>query len=258
MARAALVQTWRSVAPQRTSLRRRALLVVRSQGEPAQQQQQQDEPPSSSSTFLVTATVGNAAMALAGAGLGNWNGMDVSHQLLGSLPNLPAALACTLPLAAVCYYAVNSNDPRFAEIEALLKKTLLPQLQALPAWGVCLLALGAGVGEETLFRGFLQSYAVDGIQAAAPNLTPAAVTGAGIAATSLVFGALHALTPTYFWFATVGSVLFGLEYLATDLPTAVTTHWLYDWGALAYTLNAWSSEAGAGDSGGGGSNSVDA
>jgi hypothetical protein len=171
--------------------------------------------------------------------------MDVSDQLLGSLPNLPAALACTLPLAAVCYYAVNSNDPRFAEIEALLKKTLLPQLQALPAWvsvdvllgvlicceedcgregrrmvltlsslfvppqGVCLLALGAGVGEETLFRGFLQSYAVDGIQAAAPNLTPAAVTGAGIAATSLVFGALHALTPTYFWFATVGSGLFG-------------------------------------------------
>ena len=84
-----------------------------------------------------------------------------------------------------------------------------------PAQGLGLLALGAGVGEETLFRAFLQAALCGGIADAAPALPPTAATAAGLAASSVVFGYLHALTPTYFLFATGAGALFG-ECAAAD------------------------------------------
>lgn len=74
--------------------------------------------------------------------------------------------------------------------------------------GLCLLALGAGVGEETLFRAFLQPAVIEGIAGTAPVLPDAAATAAGLAGTAVVFGALHAITPLYFWFATAAGLLF--------------------------------------------------
>lgn len=112
--------------------------------------------------------------------------------------------------------------------------------------GLCLLSLGAGVGEETLFRAFLQTAAIGSIQGAAPALAPAAATAAGVAVTSLGFAALHALTPTYFAFAFGASILFGVEYCACGLQSAALTHWLYDWCALVYILSQWGSSGGGG------------
>ena len=60
---------------------------------------------------------------------------------------------------------------------------------------------------------------------------------AAVAATSLVFGALHAITPLYFVWATVGGGLFGTEYLEAGLAAAVVTHWVYDWIAFEVALS---------------------
>lgn len=68
-----------------------------------------------------------------------------------------------------------------------------------------MLALGAGVGEETLFRGFLQSAAIQGLAGALPAEL---ATGFGLAAVSVVFGLLHALTPSYFLFASAAGFVF--------------------------------------------------
>lgn len=59
---------------------------------------------------------------------------------------------------------------------------------------------------------------------------------AAVAATSLVFGALHAITPLYFIWATVAGGLFGTEYLEAGLTAAVVTHWVYDWIAFEVAL----------------------
>lgn len=74
-----------------------------------------------------------------------------------------------------------------------------------PVQGLGLLALGAGVGEETLFRGFLQSAAIQGLAGVLPAEF---ATACGLAAASVVFGALHALTPSYFLFATAAGFVF--------------------------------------------------
>jgi membrane protease YdiL (CAAX protease family) len=132
-------------------------------------------------------------------------------QLLHPAPNLAAALGCMAPLLAICAYGVAAadRDAGFGQLRDVFQQSLIPSLQRLPGWGLCLLALGAGLGEETLFRAFLQTATIGGIQGAAPGLDPAAAAAAGVAASSLAFGALHALTPVYFLFATTASALFG-------------------------------------------------
>mmetsp|Transcript_7893 Transcript_7893/g.16384 ORF Transcript_7893/g.16384 Transcript_7893/m.16384 type:complete len:106 (+) Transcript_7893:1-318(+) len=53
--------------------------------------------------------------------------------------------------------------------------------------------------------------------------------------TSLVFGALHAVTPLYAGLAALASVYFGWLYLATgNLMVPIVTHAFYDWAALLY------------------------
>ncbi len=80
--------------------------------------------------------------------------------------------------------------------------------------GIALLALGAGVGEETFFRGFLQTATVSSLADWGSGvLSQQAATVLGVAAVSLFFGALHAATRLYFVFATVAGALFGASFL---------------------------------------------
>ena len=108
------------------------------------------------------------------------------------------------------------------------------------------MALGAGVGEEAAFRALLQTATISAVAASGwgTHLGQAASAAAGVAATSVAFGALHALTPTYFWFAAFSGALFGAEYLALGLPAAAATHAVYDWIALVWIVHKWGSASG--------------
>ncbi len=87
---------------------------------------------------------------------------------------------------------------------------------------VVLLALGAGVGEELLFRGALQGVLV-------PWLSP---WGAVVVA-SLIFGAMHAASAGYFIAATAIGMVLGLAYyLNGSLVAVVVAHVVYDIWAL--------------------------
>lgn len=86
----------------------------------------------------------------------------------------------------------------------------------------------AGVGEELLFRAFMQEYlhGFIGIFWA-------------IALTSLLFGALHYLSAAYFVSTLVMSVLFGVGYYYSgSLLMVVVWHGIYDFIALV-TLIKW-------------------
>ena len=88
------------------------------------------------------------------------------------------------------------------------------------------LGLSAGIGEEMLFRGILQS-----------ELGMRFGTGVGIGITSLIFGALHAVTPLYAFLAGVASVFFGFLYQfgsGGNLAVPMVAHALYDIGALMW------------------------
>lgn len=55
----------------------------------------------------------------------------------------------------------------------------------------------------------MQAGAASSLAGAAPELPAAAATALAWVGASLVFGAAHAITPTYFWFATGAGALFG-------------------------------------------------
>jgi membrane protease YdiL (CAAX protease family) len=87
-----------------------------------------------------------------------------------------------------------------------------------------LVAVLAGVGEELLFRGVIQTLLVDWTNPIA-----------GLLLASLVFGAAHALSKLYFALATLIGVCFGwlvLEY--NDLVAPMIAHSVYDFVALVY------------------------
>lgn len=87
-----------------------------------------------------------------------------------------------------------------------------------------IVALAAGVGEELLFRGVMQT--------AATRVTGAATA---IVLTSLVFGLAHALTPLYAIVAAFISAYLGWMMVATDsLVPPIVAHAMYDWIALIY------------------------
>jgi hypothetical protein len=82
----------------------------------------------------------------------------------------------------------------------------------------------AGVGEELLFRGSLQT--------ALSNWTTPII---GLVITSVLFGLAHALSKLYFVFAVaVGAFLGWLTLKYNDLLAPIIAHGLYDFLALAY------------------------
>ena len=90
---------------------------------------------------------------------------------------------------------------------------------------VCI-ALLAGLGEELLFRGVLQTYFVG---------TLGLVWGLLLAST--LFGIMHAATLTYALFAGVVGLYLGLFYRWTDnLLGPIICHALYDLALLWYLL----------------------
>ncbi len=89
----------------------------------------------------------------------------------------------------------------------------------------CCLALAAGVGEELLFRGVLQE-----------EISSRVLGGqsSGLVLSSIIFGALHAVTPTYAVLAGVAGLYFGALYNLSGhcVLVPVVAHALYDAVAL--------------------------
>ena len=186
----------------------------------------------SSVAFYVLMGVGSQVAASA---------LDVHPDVFDAMRtcNLDAASIWTLPLLASLAFAITQADKFefLAEVRDIFKVGVLPSLAPLGLPGIMALSLGAGVGEEAFFRGFLMPFA-DGqlLRMGAPEQ----IAEVGVlASTSVFFGALHAITPAYAVWATGAGLLFGLEYIRDGLGTAAFTHTLYDFLAFGFILVSW-------------------
>ncbi len=138
----------------------------------------------------------------------------------------PAALGwgllATVPMLAA--FAVMNRWPvgPLASIKRFTEEVVRPLLA--PCTVVDLLGISclAGMGEEMLFRGFLQ----DGLTRWMPF-------GLALSAASAVFGLLHAVTPTYAVLAALMGAYLGWLYEATgNLLAPMTAHAAYDFVVL--------------------------
>jgi membrane protease YdiL (CAAX protease family) len=158
----------------------------------------------------------------------NWGlGPNISFSLQAIATGTLAALP--LGIFAAAMDIIEESVPALQDVSKATQRSILTLLGGTfkPVLGLATalaLGLAAGIGEEMLFRGVLQYELV-------ARWGP--VIGVGIA--SLVFGALHAVTPLYAGLAGIASVYFGYLYLVTDnLAIPVVCHAFYDVCALMY------------------------
>jgi len=89
-----------------------------------------------------------------------------------------------------------------------------------------LVSIFAGVGEELLFRGVMQ-------QALASNVG----WSVALVVTSLLFGAAHFVSVSYFWYASAFGLAAGSLLLITgNLLAPIVAHFVYDFIALTYLV----------------------
>ncbi len=121
-----------------------------------------------------------------------------------ALPGVLAGLAFTLVA-----WQMGHRLKATRQIVALLEQSI--DLPAMTFRHVVLFSLLAAVPEELLFRGALQ-----------PEI--------GVLLASVIFGALHALTPLYFFYATCAGLLLGALTVASSgtLWAAIAAHFTID------------------------------
>jgi membrane protease YdiL (CAAX protease family) len=130
----------------------------------------------------------------------------------------------TVPMFAIFLCLVHSSRPTLRELRRQVERLIAEMFPASSAAQLALIALLAGIGEELLFRGVLQSLIG---QWTTPII--------GLCITSLLFGVAHALSKLYFILATAIGLCFGalvLQY--NDLVAPMVAHGLYDFLALSY------------------------
>jgi hypothetical protein len=143
-------------------------------------------------------------------------------------PPLVSAIArgllATLPMLVVFWLLVNSNWPMMRQLREQVQWLIEEMFPSRSIAQFATVAVLAGVGEELLFRGAIQS--VIG------NWTTPLI---GLVITSLLFGLAHALSKLYFLFAVVVGVFLGWMTLRyNDFVAPMVAHGLYDFLALTY------------------------
>jgi uncharacterized protein len=108
-------------------------------------------------------------------------------------------------------------------LRRLVLRHLVPLFRGARPWQLALICLSAGVGEELLFRGWLQA----GL----------AGTPLAIVVGSLVFGICHWISTSYLVAATGVGIFLGVLFVMTDhLLAPIVAHAVYDYVALRYLL----------------------
>lgn len=135
---------------------------------------------------------------------------------------LAGGVAATAPLLLGLAWCLRTTWPPVVQLVRIVEQRVAPLFAGSGPVVLVVVALLAGLSEEALFRGVVQTALV----AHLPLLAAVAVTAA-------LFGVAHWITPTYAFLAgIVGAYLGALFVLSGNLLVPVVAHALYDVVAL--------------------------
>jgi len=136
-------------------------------------------------------------------------------------------LLATLPPLLLLLAAVQLNYRPVQHLFRLSRDHVATFFKGASLLDIALIACAAGIGEEALFRGVIQS-----------RMAIEFAPWAGVVIASLLFGLLHFLSLTYAIFATLFGLYLGWLLLSFDnLLVPIITHGLYDFIVLAYLVS---------------------
>ncbi|MFB3110789.1 MAG: lysostaphin resistance A-like protein [Gemmatimonadales bacterium] len=140
---------------------------------------------------------------------------------------LALGIAATAPLLIGLHWALHSHWSVLVRLRGVMEDTVAPLFAGCPMWGIAIISILAGVGEEALFRGVLQTYFAGHV-----GVVPALLV------TSSLFGLLHPVTAVYAVMAgLIGLYLGVLAVWHDNLLVPMVVHSLYDFVALTYLVH---------------------
>jgi membrane protease YdiL (CAAX protease family) len=135
---------------------------------------------------------------------------------------LAVGIAATAPLLLGLLWCLRTHVGPIARLVRMVEERVAPMFAGSSPAELALVAALAGLGEEALFRGVLQT-----------ALVPHLPAWAAVGATAVMFGLVHFLNLTYALLATlVGGYLGWLQLASGNLLVPVVAHALYDFIAL--------------------------
>jgi uncharacterized protein len=139
-------------------------------------------------------------------------------------------IAATLPPLAVFWLCLKCPWRPLAEIARITDEMLVPLFRDCWVVELAVIAALAGIGEEMLFRGVIQS-------AAAAEIGGERGVWIALLIASALFGLLHPITPAYAILAGLIGLYLGALWLASgNLLVPIVAHGVYDFLALAYLV----------------------
>ena len=182
--------------------------------------------PFSPDRFFKSACLFEAALIIVAMVLGWLAGINPFADLHYSESAIFYGILGTIPLLLLFLLLEHINADSVASIRRFLLETLGPALHRYDWTDLFVLAAIAGISEEVLFRGVIQ-----------PWLETAWGASAGLIASNIIFGLVHAITPLYTVLATLVGIFLGLalDYGGErNLLIPIIIHGLYDF--LAFML----------------------
>lgn len=187
-----------------------------------------DKPPRDDVRAFLIVLAGAFVMIAAGYGLGALLAAPPWAHFSWSLFDAAFGAAATAPLLILLYWFMRTDIPelvRFRESQVDFFARIGFRFTPLR---IALLSVGAGLSEELLFRGVLQSWLDSELSLFWALLLP-----------NIVFGALHARTWLYAFVAGLIGIYMGVIYAVTgNVLAPIITHTAYDWAALIVTQRA--------------------
>lgn len=168
------------------------------------------------------AAAAEGGLLLAAIGLGRWWDVAPFARFEWSWGGLAAGIAATAPLLVGLRWCLATRYKPVARLMEVVRERVAPLFAGASPAQLAAIALLAGIGEEALFRGVLQS-----------ALAGPLPLWAALLLASLLFGVVHWVTATYAVLAGAVGLYLGALYLLSDnLLAPIVTHSLYDMVAL--------------------------
>ncbi len=165
---------------------------------------------------------GEAGLILLGWALARWLAIDPLGRFHLDWPGAAWGTAAALPMLLGLDWALRTQERRVRHLVQVVQKQLGPLLATRSSGTLAGIAILAGVAEEFLFRGVMQV----GLGRVVPD-------GLALTITSVAFGLVHFVTPTYALLALLaGAYLGALFLLQGNLLVPIIAHTLYDFVAL--------------------------
>ena len=181
------------------------------------------EEPNAARDRVVMLAVGvEGGLVLLALGLGWVFDKPALSRLEFDLAGVGWGIVAALPMVAAFFLMHRWPIGPLAGLKKFSETVVRPMMRPLTKVDLLGISCLAGLGEEMLFRGLAQ----DLLGTQIPLVY-------AIAAAALMFGVVHAITPTYFVLASVAGAYLGWVYALTgDMATPIVAHALYDFVAL--------------------------